>query len=190
MAESLSSTDLINKIECAFSHRRIPDEVVCMEGRFQIDSDVEDALWFQGRAWRDLTNADWEQRHWGFGFLNPMAFAYYLPSILVLAIQSPENCSFVAVDTFVWQLDHSPGVDNLDLPLLERYLEFTNEEFDSVKEWLLWACENLTGVFVGGRRGGPGDGFGRAFDTLLLLQAEAEKQRKAKAITPTARSGT
>ena len=40
---------LIKKIEAAFAHRQMPAEVVNMEGRYQIDSDVDDALWFQGR---------------------------------------------------------------------------------------------------------------------------------------------
>lgn len=101
MAESLSSADLINKIERAFSQLQIPDEVVEMEGRFQIDSDVEDGLWFRGRDWRELTNADWEKRHWGFGFLNSKASAYYLPSILVLAIQNPKICPLVTVDALL-----------------------------------------------------------------------------------------
>lgn len=190
MPEGLTSIDLISKINRAFSHRRIPDEVVHMAGRLQIDSDVEDGLWFLGRAWNDLTNADWEQRHWGLTYLTPKAFAYYLPSILVLAVQNPRNCPLVAVDAFVWQLDHSRGAENLDLPLRERYLELTDEEFEAVKAWMLWACENVQGVFYGAASGGPGDGFGRAFDALLL-QAQAEKHRKRTEETgPTAQSGT
>jgi hypothetical protein len=177
MVENPSSTELINQIGRAFSHRQMPDEVIRMQGRIQIDSDVEDGLWFQGREWQDLTNADWEQRHWGLTYLAPKAFAYYLPSILVLAIQNPRGCPRVAVDSFVWQLDHGPGAENLDLPLCERYLEFTDDEFEAIKEWLLWACESLPDVFVGNARGGPGDGFGRALDTLHLLQAEAEMHR-------------
>jgi hypothetical protein len=169
--------ELIARIERVFEHRLIPDEVVEMKGRLQVDSDVEDALWFEGRDWRELTCEDWDKRHWGFIFLNPRSFAYYLPSILVLTVQDPRNCPILAVDSFVWQLDHSPGVENLDLPLRERYLELSNEEFEVIKEWLLWACENVPGVFIGASSGGSGDGFGRAFDALLLLQADAEKSR-------------
>ena len=66
---------LIKKIEAAFAHRQMPAEVVNMEGRYQIDSDVDDALWFQGRDWRSLTRDDWEKRHWGVIFLSPHAFA-------------------------------------------------------------------------------------------------------------------
>lgn len=190
MRESPSPADLIAKIKQAFAHRAIPVEVVEMEGRFQIDSDVDDALWFQGRDWRSLTREDWDQRHWGFTFLNPKAFAYLLPSVLVLTIQDPKNAPILAVDSFVWALDRSPGAENLDPLLLERYQELTNGEFEAIKEWLLWACENVPGVFVGRASGGPGDGFGRAFDTLLLLQAEAKKYRTQKQATPTAQSGT
>jgi hypothetical protein len=42
---------------------------------------------------------------------------------------------------------------------------------------MLWACENIPDVFYGRAWGGPGDGFGRGFETLMLLQAKAEKYR-------------
>lgn len=169
---------LISRIESAFRHRPIPKEVVDMEGRWQIDSDIDDALWLQGRHWRELTCEDWSRRHWGFTYLNACAFAFYLPSILILTLRDPKRYPDLVVQSFVWQLDLSPGTEILEFPLLNRYLELTKEEFDAIKAWMLWACENVPGVFFGKARGGPGDGFGRAFDTLLLLQAEAEKHRE------------
>jgi hypothetical protein len=168
---------LIETIERAFGHRRIPAKVIEMEGRLQIDSDVEDALWFQDRNWHALTLEDWAKRHWGFGFFSPAGFAYYLPSILTLSLRNPKQYPDLAVQSFIWRLDRSTGLENLDPPLCGNYFELTNQEFEAIKEWMLWACEKIPHVFYGAASGGPGDGFGRAFDTLLLLQAEAEKYR-------------
>ena len=177
MRESPSATELITKIEQAFAHRKTPPEVVEMEGRLQIDSDVEDGLWFQGRDWHEITKEDWENHHWGFAYLNPAAFAYFLPSILSLTTRNPQNAPDLAVCSFVWELDSSPGIENLS-PRSYRYFGFTDAEFEAVKEWLLWACENKPGVFHGRAVNGPGDGFGRAFDSLDLLHKELMKQRK------------
>ncbi|MGA8088262.1 MAG: DUF6714 family protein [Terracidiphilus sp.] len=176
MRESPSAAELIGKIEQAFAHRKIPAEAVVMEGRLQIDSDVEDGLWFQGRDWREITKEDWEKHHWGFSYLSPAAFAYFLPSILILTLRNPQNSPDLAVDSFVWQLDSSPGVENLS-PFSYRYFEFTDDEFEAMKEWLLWACENKPDVFRGNAVGGPGDGFGRAFDAIDLIHKEAVECR-------------
>lgn len=170
---------LIDRIERAFGHRQTPARVIEMEGRLQIDSDIDDALWFQGRDWHDLTLEDWQRRHWGFGYLAPEGFAYFLPSVLTLTVRNPEEYPDLAAQSFLWQLDRTPAVENLDPPIYERYLEFTNDEFEAIKEWMIWACENVPNMFYGAASGGPGDGFGRAFDTLLLLQEEAGKNRPA-----------
>ena len=109
--------------------------------------------------------------------MSPEGFAYYLASVLTLTLKNSKEYPDLAVQSFLWQLDRSPGVENLDPHVSHRYLEFTKEEFETLKEWMLWACDNVPNVFYGVASGGPGDGFGRAFDTLLLLQAEAEKHR-------------
>ena len=168
---------LIELIERSFGHRLIPAKAIEMEGRLQIDSDIDDALWFQGRDWRDLTLEDWRRKHWGFNFLSPEGYVYYLQSILILTLRNPKEYPDLAVDSFLWKLDRSPGVENLDPAIYDRYLPLTNEEFEALKQWILWACENIPDVFYGAASGGPGDGFGRAFDTLTLLQAEAERFR-------------
>lgn len=179
MCKNAGAIELIRKVEKAFAHRKIPSEVVVMEGRLQIDSDVEDGLWFQGKDWREISKENWDQRHWGLSYLSPEAFAYYLPSILILTVRDPSNSPELAVDSFVWQLDSSPGIENLS-PLSYRYFEFTDEEFEVIKEWLLWACENMPHVFYGRAVGGPGDGFGRAFDAIDLIHKEAVKWRQSE----------
>lgn len=170
--------NLIDKIEKAFAHRPMPAEVVNMEGRSQIDSDVDDALWFQGRDWRGLTRDDWEKRHWGVIFLSPGAFAYYLPSLLVLAIQDPQHYPDLTIQSFMMELDRSPGKANWDPPLTDRFFGWSTEEYEAMKDWLLFASENIPGLFHGAAASGPGDGFGRAFETIDLLQKETELQNK------------
>jgi hypothetical protein len=167
---------LQEKIEKVFAHRQLPAEVVNMEGRFQIDSDIEDGLWFKGRDWHELTREDWHRRHWGFYFLSPDAFAYYLPSLLTLTILNPRDYPGLAVDSFLSELDRSSGAENLDKPLIDRYSVLNNEEFNAIKEWLLFACESFPQVFHGCAASGPGDGYGRVFDTLDLLQKQAERK--------------
>lgn len=181
MSESPSATELIRKIEQAFAHREIPAEAVVLEGRLQIDSDVEDGLWFQGKDWREISRENWEQRYCGLSYLSSQAFAYYLPSILILTVRDPRNSPDLAIDSFVWQLDSSPGVENLS-PSSYRYFELTDDEFDAVKEWLLWACENKQDIFYGIALGGPGDGFGRAFDAIDLIHKEAMKHRERESV--------
>ena len=167
---------LREKIEKAFAHRDIPREVVEMEGRLQVDSDVEDGLWFKGKVWRDLTAEDWRAHYCGLSYFNEEAFAYYLQSLLVLTLRDPKNYPDLAVDSFLWELDCSPGGENLS-PLSYRYLALTNEEFGALKEWIVWASENIRDVFYGAAVGGPGDGFGRVFDSIGLLQRESALRR-------------
>jgi hypothetical protein len=168
---------LQEKIENAFAHRRIPTEVVEMEGRLQFDSDVEDAIWFKRRDWHDLTREDWHQHHWGFHFFSPEGFAYLLPSLLLLTILNPKEYPGLAVDSFLSQLDRSQGAENLETHLINRYSLFNEEEFNTIKEWLLFACESFPQLFHGAAASGPGDGFGRVFDTVDLLQKTSTSQR-------------
>lgn len=172
---------LLERIEGAFAHREMPAETVQLEGRFQIDSDVEDALWFRGRDWHTLTCEDWHAHHWGVFFFLPAAFAYYLPSLLDLTIQNPKGYPDLAVDAVFQELDRSPGAENLDVRLIDRYSVLRDEEFEAVKQWLLFACENIPDAFWGAAVSGPGDGFGRVFDTIDLLQKETAARRSKRA---------
>lgn len=166
----MTDLKLIERIGKAFAHRPMPAEVVKMDGRFQIDSDIEDALWFAGRDWRDLNAENWRCHYSGLSYFSPEAFAYYVQSLLILTIQNPKHYPDLAVDSLVWELDSSPGIENLSPLATRRYYGFSDEEFEAIKEWLLWASENVSDVFSGAAVSGPGDGFGRAFDSIHLLQ--------------------
>ena len=147
-------------------------KVVELEGLVQIDSDVKEGLWFEGRNWQDLTVEDWRHHNCGWLYFTPEAFAYYLQSLLVLVIDDPKHYPDLALDSVLWSLDRTPEMSNLDPSILDRYSTFTRTEFEVVKEWLLFACEAIPSVFWGAAASGPGDGFGRAFETLSLIEGE------------------
>jgi hypothetical protein len=169
---------LAEKIERAFSSRSKPAQVRLADEIFQLDSDVEEALWFSGRDWHELTWQDWQEHSDAFFFFDPEAFAYYLPSILLLSAQNP-NESLNAADSLIGELDRTPDPEEWSEAFLSRFLELNLAELDTLKEWLLQVCEYDPYKRWGVAASGPGDSFGRAFDTLDLLQEEIKRRRLA-----------
>src|SRR5258707_3372556 len=100
---------LTDKIECVFSSRPKPAQVRLADEVFQLDSDVEEALWFSGRDWHELTWQSWQAHSCAIFFFDPEAFAYYLPSVLLLSAQNPSE-SLNAADSLISRLDRSPDV--------------------------------------------------------------------------------
>jgi hypothetical protein len=82
---------LLEKIESAFSSRAKPAQVRLADGVFQLDFEVEEALWFSGRDWHELTWQDWQEHSSAIYFFDSEAFAYYLPSVLLLSAQRPSE---------------------------------------------------------------------------------------------------
>ena len=169
---------LAEKIERAFSSRSKPAVVRIADGVFQLDSDVEDALWFSGRDWHELTWEDWREHSSAIYFFDCEAFAYYLPSVLLLSGQNP-NEWLQAADSLINDLDRSPDPEWWTEGLERRFLSLNRSELDVLKEWLLEICNYTPYKGVGLAAAGPGDTFGRAFDTLNLLQKEVERSRLA-----------
>jgi hypothetical protein len=83
--------ELTEKIKTAFAWRVKPTEVVEPEQYIQFDSDVQEALWFTGRDWHDIIWCDWQEHPVALGFFSRDAFAYYLPSVLLLSLQRPQE---------------------------------------------------------------------------------------------------
>jgi hypothetical protein len=98
---------LSERIERVFSTRlklaqvRLADEVI------QLDDDEEDALWFSGRDWHEITWQNWQEHSDAIFFFDPEPFVYYLPSILLLSAQNP-NESLNAGDSLIGELDRTP----------------------------------------------------------------------------------
>jgi hypothetical protein len=168
---------LSEKIEHVFAHRGMPDVVVDMTELLQIDSDVEEALWFKGRDWHRLTWRDWEDHSCAIFFFDPEAFAYYLPSVLLLSAGNPSE-SLDAADSLLGELDLSPDPEGWPDGFISRFCGLNPEELDVLKDWLLQLCEYDPYKQWGISGSGPGDRFGRAFDTLNLLKKEVEQKHQ------------
>ena len=169
---------LAEKIERVFSHRPKPAQVRLDDGVIQLDFEVEEALWFSGRDWRELTWQDWQEHSSAIYFFDPEAFAYYLPSVLVLSAHNP-SVSLFAADSLINELDQSPDTEGWKLGLASRFLVLNSAELAVLKEWLLQVCEYVPYKRWGIAGSGPGDTFGRAFDTVDLLQKEVERRLRA-----------
>lgn len=172
--------NLAEKIAATFAARQMPLDLVQAAYRVHPDSDVEDALWFYGRDWHKLTWQDWQQHSSAIHFFVPDAFAYYLPSVLLLSSQNPGE-GLMAADSVINELDQSPVVDRRTEDLASRCLGLSPAELDVLKEWLLQICEYVPYKGLGFAGSGPGDKFGRAFDTVDILQREVERRRLADA---------
>jgi hypothetical protein len=169
---------LSERIERVFCSRKKPAQVRLADEVIQLDDDVEDALWFSGRDRHELTWQNWQEHSDAIFFFDPEAFAYYLPSILLLSSQNP-NESLNAADSLIGELDRTPDPEGWTKAFVSRFLELNWAEMDTLKEWLLQVCEYVPYRGWGIAASGPGDTFGRAFDTLDLLQKEVERRRLA-----------
>jgi len=163
---------LQEKIEKAFAHRKMPIHAVDPDyvKMYPGDSDIEDALTFNGKNWREITRDHWIKYNCAFGFLSDDAFGYYLPSLLVIPLVHPLNHMDMAIDRVVHALDRTPPVTPEDFPFECRLAGLTYDEYETIKEWLLFMSENYPDLAWGAAKGGPGDLYGRAFDTIAVLQ--------------------
>jgi hypothetical protein len=169
---------ILRKIEKVFASRRMPAEVVEPASLLQLDSDVEEALWFAGHDWHDITWKDWKEHSAAIIFFSRDAFAYYLPSLLLLSLQNPREL-LESAQTLIWELDRSPSTEGWNDHFTRRFLGLRSEEYDVLKEWLLQMCEYAPYRGYGLAASGPGDTFGRAYDTVDLLQKETERRHLA-----------
>jgi len=171
--------NLAEKIERAFASRQKPAQVRLGDEVIQLDSDVEDALWFSGYDWDKLTWQNWQEHSSAIYYFDPEAFAYYLPSVLILAAQNPSD-SLGAADSLINQLDRSPDMEGWTEGFANRFLGLNPAELNVLKEWLLRVCEYAPYKGWGTAASGPGDTFGRAFDTIDLIHKESERRHRAK----------
>jgi len=169
--------NLAEKIERAFSSRPKPTQMIG-DKVLQFDSDVGDALWFSGRDWHELTWQNWQEHSAAIYFFDREAFAYYLPSVLLLSSQNPDE-ALMAADSLIMELDRTPDPEWWTEGLERRFLGLASEELSVLKDWLLQVCEYIPYKGLGAAASGPGDTLGRAFDTIDLLQKEVERRRLA-----------
>jgi hypothetical protein len=165
--------NLDQQIDQAFGHRAKPK--VVLTPNYPVASDAEDALWFSGRDWREITWEDWERHRDALYAFTPEAFGYYLPSILSLSSQRPDKW-FWPADALLQVLDRSPIVEYWDAFLTTRLLGLQSAEYEALKGWLL----SLSGQ----KDSGSEDALGRAFETVDLLQRETDRVRAVLRATP------
>jgi hypothetical protein len=159
--------NLHKQTEKAFSERSIPTTLV--EIKTPVSPEQKDALWFRGQDWKAITWEDWDGHPDAIYTFTPEAFAYYLPSIICLSIQFPDKW-FFPVDSLLRVLDRSPVVEYWDSFIVTRLIGLKQEEYQVLKEWILWLSENTpAGLEVD---------FDRAFDTVDLLENETNRVRK------------
>lgn len=152
---------LNKKIVAAFGARPKPADLVDLSAIG--DTDKEDALRLGEFDWQELTWETWTTNRGAFHALRPEAFKYYLPSILTLALEKPEQWFFPA-DSLVSILDRSPMTAYWDDFLTARLLGLEPAEYEVVLEWLLFVADY--GVLA------EEASFDRAFETICLLQKE------------------
>jgi hypothetical protein len=154
--------NLNQKIEHAFAERKRPEKLI--NHHATVTPEQEDALWFTGRDWRAVSREEWDG-HWdAFFTFTPEAFAYYLPSILTLTVQSPAP-DFLPADALLKILDRSPAVESWDDFLITRLGGLRPAECEVLKEWTLYLASNESWASQ--------YSLGRAFDTAELLQKRA-----------------
>lgn len=164
---------LAELIENAFEGREMPAKVTDSDCTTRIHPDVEGALWFSGRNWREITWDDWSGRSDALFFFTRDALAYWLPSVLLLSLERPDEelTSASNLITILGALDWAPSPDHWRDYFRARFVGFRIEEYEAMKEWLLF-ISNLE-TYRTYKRRSPGDIFERAIETLCLAQRES-----------------
>jgi hypothetical protein len=151
--------NLSNTIKKTFGWRPPPKEV--LNSNRQDHSEDHDAVWFLHRDWHDVTWQDWETHRLALFLFNPEAFRYFLPSILILSLESPKK-GFMPVDSILTFLDCSPTPEYWSDFILDNFTGFTTLEYEVMTQWLLTLAEKSEAY--------EQRAIGRAFDTIVLLQ--------------------
>lgn len=156
--------DLGPQIRDAFANGRIPHRIA--KNLPTDDCDTEDATWFSGKDWKDITRDDWETHPGAFSAFEPEAFIYFLPSIL----QTSQGDAFnrtQAADSLLRILDRSPVVEHWDSFMCRRLLGLTSEQYDVIQAWLL----SFSGT-------DDEETLTRSYETVELLKQETKRLRK------------
>ena len=154
------------QIEAAFAMRRCPAMLV--EPRSPVTPEQHDAIWFEGRHWREVAWQDWQSHPDAFYSFVPEAFVFYLPSVLIGAMTAP-NCELLAADALIGMLDRSPDPYHWDVFMTARLVGLEPAEYEVLKAWLLSRSEEV--------ETSDEDSLTRAYETIDLLAQETERVR-------------
>jgi hypothetical protein len=168
---------LAEVIEKAFAGREMPAKVTDSDCSIPMHPDVEDVLWFSGRNWRDISWNDWKEHADALCFFTRDALAYWLPSVLLLSIQRPGEylASASILIKILGSLDWSPSPDYWRDYFRARFVGLRTEEYEAIKEWLLFISNLESYRKYINMKPGPGDIFERAIETVCLAQRESRR---------------
>ena len=116
-----------------------------------------------------------EEHYVATSFFSKDAFAYYLPSLLLVSLND-QNSVLMAAQSVIWDLDRTPSTEGWNDLFIEHFLGLRFNEYEAMKEWLLQLCEYPAYKRCGNAGSGPGDSFGRTYDTVVLLQQESVRR--------------
>lgn len=166
--------NLRREIDDAFAGRAQPSNLV--EPRSLITPEQRDALAFAGRHWREIGWRDWQSHPDAFYAFAPEAFIFYLPSILLSAMDAPQQ-QLLASDALIGVLDRSPEPSHWDEFIARRLFDLEPPEYEATKAWVL-SRSGAKGVY-------NEDSLMRAYETLDLLARESARLRRILSASPT-----
>jgi len=164
--DNISKMTLRAQIEQAFGHRQRPAKVI--EEHSPITPEQRDALWFAGRDWHEVDWQEWERHPDAFYAFVPEAFIYYLPSVLVSALDAPGG-QLQAAHALLGVLNRSPEVYHWDAFITKRLLGLEPKEYEAIKAWVLAESGQTHMVSE--------DDLTRAYETVDLLARETARIR-------------
>ncbi len=148
---------MTDEIASAFQNRERPANVTDVI----VNSTLrDDALHFEGMDWSTITASDWKEYSDAYSGLNPQAFIYFLPSLLIASLE-PESQPVVAADALVYSLDTSGDPDLWTEWFNERFMQLIPAELRVVKNWAT--------SYLADAENGYGSEFERVQQTLDLL---------------------
>jgi len=106
-------------------------------------SDEEDALWFAQRDRHYLTGDDWIHHGDAVFRFTHEAFAYFLPSLLIISIEAPDKW-FKAADAMVNLLENGSALENWGYSQKSGFIGFSCEELAVIMEWLVFFQDRET----------------------------------------------
>jgi hypothetical protein len=175
---------LAEVIEKAFAGREMPTRLT--DSDFDpLDSDLADVLSFSGRNWREIAWDDWRKHDVALSFFTRDALAYWLPSVLVLSLQRPDeylSSAAYLIRTF-GSRNWAPSPDHWKDHFRARFVGLRTEEYEAIKEWLVFMSNLETYREYINIKPGAGDIFERAIETVCLAQRESARRPGAPPLT-------
>ncbi|GGX96908.1 hypothetical protein [Pseudoduganella dura] len=155
----------MTEIAVAFSSRTVPANVV--PSTHAATFEYDEASYFIGRNWQSITYEEWHIHSDSIYAFTPLAFCYFLPSILS-AVVKENNSDLLVVAALINMLDRSPDVDLWDDFFTDRWTLLTVAECRVVQLWILWLAE---------QQEYDDDTLTRAYETLEMLVLRCSDDR-------------